>query len=69
MTVKDEELLVVVVVAAAAKKLPSERKAFLKRRQRERSVDQDLAPCAAACHPNVRRYWVSTDHVDDHARQ
>ena len=49
-------------------KLPSERQAFLKRRQRERSVDQDLAPCAAACHPNVRRYWVSTDHVDDHAR-
>ena len=50
------------------KKLPSERKAFLKRRQRKWPVDQDLAPCAAACHPNVRRYWVSTDHVDDHAR-
>ena len=49
------------------KKLSSERQAFLKRRQRERSVDQDLAPCAAACHPNVRRYWVSTNHVDDHA--
>ena len=48
--------------------LPSERQTFLKRRQWERTVDQDLAPCAAACHPNVRRYWVSTDHVDDHAR-
>ena len=49
-------------------KLPSERQALLKRRQRERTVDQDLLPCAAACHPNVRRYWVSTDHVNDHAR-
>ena len=51
----------------SSRSLPSQRKAFLKRRQRERSVDQDLLPCAAACHPNVRRYWVSTDHVDDHA--
>ena len=49
-------------------KLPSERQALLKRRQRERSVDQDLLPCAAPRHPNVRRYWVSTDHVNDHAR-
>ena len=49
-------------------KLPSERQTCLKRCQRERTVDQDLLPCAAACHPNVRRYWVSTDHVNDHAR-
>ena len=40
----------------------------MKRCQRERSVDQDLAPRAAACHPNVRRYWVSTNHVNNHAR-
>ena len=48
--------------------LPSQRQTCLERRQRERSVDQDLLPCAAACHPNVHRYWVSTDHVNDHAR-
>ena len=49
-------------------KLPSERQALLKRRQRERTVDQDLLPCAAARHPNVSRYWVCTDHVHNHAR-
>ena len=49
-------------------KLPSERQTCLKRCQRERTVDQDLLPCAAPRHPNVRRYWVSTDHVNDHAR-
>ena len=48
-------------------KLPSERQTCLKRCQRERTIDQDLLPCTAACHPNVRRYWVSTDHVNDHA--
>ena len=49
-------------------KLPSERQTCLKRCQRERTVDQDLLPFAAPRHPNVRRYWVSTDHVNDHAR-
>ena len=48
--------------------LPSERQTFLKRCQRERTVDQDLLSCTASRHADVCCKWIHATEIGDDAR-